>query len=132
MDVLQENNVRAVGLENYAFGAFPHTLVQMAEATGLLKYFLHQSSIPVNLYTPSSIKKCATGKGNAKKDLMYDAWLQDTEIDLLSVFNKKKVVSPIHDLVDAYYIACCERAENIQQSKGFPNEEANNQRDDSR
>jgi Holliday junction resolvasome RuvABC endonuclease subunit len=133
MEVLKENNVRSVGLENYAYSSFTNNITQIAEATGLLKYFLHTSSIPVNLYTPTSIKKCATGKGNARKDFMYEAWLEDTGVDLLAMFGKTKVASPIHDIVDSYYIACCERAENIQQSKGHPNEESNqnNQGNDS-
>lgn len=122
VDVLKENNVNSVGLEGYAFNAFADNLTQIAEATGLLKYFLYKASIPYNLYTPSSIKKSASGKGNASKDLMYEAWLEDVGVDLLGMFKKTKLASPVHDIVDSYYIACSERHENIQQSKGTNNE----------
>ena len=123
MDVLKENNVRSVGLEGYAYSSFTNNLTQIAEMTGLLKYFLYQSAIPYNIYTPTSIKKSATGKGNAKKDMMYEAWLEDVGVDLFDMYNKTKAVSPINDIVDSYYLACSERHENIQQSKGTNNDQ---------
>ena len=123
MDVLKENNVRSVGLEGYAYSSFTNNLTQIAEMTGLLKYFLYQSAIPYNIYTPTSIKKSATGKGNAKKDMMYEAWLEDVGVDLFAMYNKTKAVSPINDIVYSYYLACSERHENIQQSKGTNNDQ---------
>ena len=42
--------------------------------------------------------KGATGKGNADKDMMYEA-----KIDLKKLFDTEKV-EPISDIVDSYFI----------------------------
>ena len=41
---------------------------------------------------PSVVKKGATGKGNADKDMMYEAFLKETKIDLKKIFDTDKVV----------------------------------------
>ena len=44
-------------------------------------------------------------KGNADKDMMYEAFLKETKIDLKKIFDTDKVGNPISDIVDSYYIA---------------------------
>ena len=55
---------------------------------------------------PTVIKKEATGKGNANKELMYETFLAETKIDLQSQLTPKstKIVNPVSDIVDSYYI----------------------------
>ena len=71
----------------------------------ILKYRLMNSNIPYETIVPSVIKKGATGKGNADKDKMYEAFCKDTKTDLKKVFDTEKVGNPISDIVDSFYIA---------------------------
>jgi Holliday junction resolvasome RuvABC endonuclease subunit len=55
---------------------------------------------------PTVIKKYATGKGNATKEKMYEAFVKDTFVDLHSIISPTtKLGSPTTDIVDAWYIA---------------------------
>jgi len=55
---------------------------------------------------PTVVKKYATGKGNATKEKMYEAFLNETFIDLHSIISPTtKLGSPTTDIVDAWYIA---------------------------
>ena len=56
-----------------------------------------------NLIPPSVIKKFATGKGNANKELMLDAFEKDTGTNLAQVFDTTSK-SPVSDVADAYFI----------------------------
>ncbi len=94
-----------VALEGYAFNA-TGKVFQVAENTGMLKHKLWESDTPFDSYSPSVIKKFATGKGNATKEDMYDAWLKETGIDLkeMMIPNREKVGNPVTDIVDSYFI----------------------------
>ena len=94
-----------VALEGYAFNATGRVF-QVAENTGLLKHKLWESDTPFDVYSPSVIKKFATGKGNATKEDMYDAWLKETGVDLKEIMipNREKVGNPVTDIVDSYFI----------------------------
>ena len=98
----------AIGIEGYAFGA-QGRVFQIAENTGILKYKLYQLGIPVTIIPPSEVKKYATTKVNADKNLMYSAWIADTGIDLKGLLTPKKQDSgsPVSDIVDSFYI--CKR-----------------------
>ena len=60
----------------------------------------------VDVVSPSHIKKIATGKGNADKNQMYQAFVKETGILLKDIIspNKKEIGNPVSDLVDSYYI----------------------------
>ncbi len=94
-----------VGLEGYAYSATGRVF-NIAENTGILKYKLYQQSIPVEVIEPTQVKKYATGKGNADKELMVKTFFMDTGLDLQTIItpNKEKLSSPVTDIVDAYYI----------------------------
>jgi len=57
----------------------------------------------VKLIPPSIIKKYATGKGNANKELMYEAFYNETKVDLQNILNCS-ITNPLTDIVDAYFI----------------------------
>ena len=117
VEVLKKHQCQCVGIEGYAYNASnTSSLTQLAENQGLLKYKLFQNNIAYDIFAPSAIKKFATSKGNANKDLMFDAWLNDTGVDLQSVFSRDadgKIRSPVSDIVDAYYIALSERVDTV-------------------
>lgn len=95
-----------VGLEGYAYGASGRATFQIAENCGLLKYKLWEAGIAVDVIPPTKVKKDATGKGNADKRKMVDAFMLDTGIDLQKLITPKRanIGSPVSDIADAYFI----------------------------
>ena len=63
------------------------------------------TSILYDTVVPSVVKKFASGKGNADKQLMYDSFIKHTKQDLLKMFDMGKLNNPVTDIVDSYYIA---------------------------
>ena len=94
-----------IALEGYSFGS-KGKVFHIAENTGILKYKLYEDGTPYEVYSPSSIKKFATGKGNADKELMYKCFVEDTKVDLMKLLDCKqtKVGNPVSDIVDSYYV----------------------------
>ena len=94
-----------VVLEDYAYGA-KGKVFHIAENTGVLKYKLYQMSIPTGVVSPTHVKKLATGKGNANKQAMHDAFFAETGMNLKGLMtpDKKEISSPVTDIVDSYYI----------------------------
>jgi len=106
-----------VAIEGYAYSASGRVF-HIAENTGLLKYKLYRMSIPVTIVPPTEVKKYATGKGNADKNQMYDAFFEETGLALKTELapNRKEVASPVSDIVDSYYI--CKLLFDNLRSKG--------------
>ena len=94
-----------VYIEGYSFGSKGQAVFQIAENCGILKYRLQQLNINYDTVVPSVVKKGATGKGNADKDMMYESFVKETKIDLKKLFDTDKVGNPISDIVDSFYIA---------------------------
>lgn len=93
-----------VYIEHYAF-ASKGLVYHIGENGGLLKHKIYKASWKYDTVPPKTIKKFATGKGNADKQLMYEAFLDDTKFDMVANFGVNSCeVSPINDLVDAYFI----------------------------
>ena len=94
-----------IGLEGYSMGS-KGKVFHIAENTGVLKYKLWEEAYPVEIFAPTEVKKFATGKGNADKKQMFDAFLKQTGIDLHRMIspNKKNINGPVTDIVDAYFI----------------------------
>ena len=91
-------------IEGYSFGSKGQGLFQIAENCGILKYRLLQKGYTYNTVVPSVVKKGATGKGNADKDMMYEAFVKETKLDLKKIFDTEKVVNPLSDIADSYFI----------------------------
>ena len=100
-----DGRVSEVYLENYAYGATGRVF-NIAENTGILKKQLREAGFKYTVIPPTVIKKYATGKGNASKDLMYETFLSETQVDLQSQLSPKstKISNPVSDIVDSYYI----------------------------
>ncbi len=84
-------------MESYAFGARGNAITKMAENGGVLKHEMLRHGLGFETVPPTTIKKYATGKGNAKKVDMYDSFIERTGQEL-----KFKARS---DIVDSYFIA---------------------------
>ena len=100
-----DGRVNRVYLEGYAFAAIGRVF-NIAENMGILKKQLREDGFKYTTIPPTVIKKHATGKGNANKDLMYETFLTETQVDLRSQLSPKstKISNPVSDIVDAYYI----------------------------
>lgn len=93
-----------ITIEDYSFGS-KGRVFNIAENCGLLKYLLYKNKFSYQTIPPTVIKKYATGKGNANKQLMYDAFYKEHQVDLIDVYSKKgKLDSPVTDIVDSYYL----------------------------
>ena len=108
LDIIHKHksNTAKVFIEGYSFGSKGQAVFQIAENCGILKYKLQMS--PTMLYdtiVPSVVKKYASGKGNADKQLMYDSFKEHTKQDLLKMFDMGKLNNPVTDIIDSYYIA---------------------------
>lgn len=89
--------------EDYAFAA-KGKVFNLAESTGILKYNLWLNSKSYQTVFPGTIKKFATGKGNANKEKMHESFIEDSGIDLIDELEAKNINSPISDIVDSYFI----------------------------
>ena len=100
------SGVDAVWMEGYSMGS-KGMVYNIGENTGLLKYkiMFRLNKEPV-ITPPSVIKKAATGKGNADKQQMYQAFVEGTGVDLKNLLQPKRLLgSPTTDIIDAYFIA---------------------------
>jgi Holliday junction resolvasome RuvABC endonuclease subunit len=104
LDIIEPLLEPQVYIEGYSFGSKGRGVFQIAENCGILKYRLQEKNIPYDTVVPSVVKKGATGKGNADKDKMYEAFIDETKIDLKKIFDTEKVNNPVSDIVDSYYI----------------------------
>lgn len=94
-----------VYIEGYSMGS-RGKVFHIGENTGLLKQVLYRAQYAFTTIPPTVVKKVATGKGNATKDKMYEAFLKETGQDIKQVLSpKRKLGSPEADIVDAYFIA---------------------------
>ena len=98
-----------VFIEGYAFATSGTSHVRsIAENTGLLKHKMHKVKQTFTSVPPTVIKKYATGKGNANKEIMYDAFcaeiLTPPDLKFRLTPKSKKLRNPVTDIVDSYFI----------------------------
>lgn len=93
-----------IGIEGYAY-ASKGVVFDIGENTGLLKHLLWKKKLPFSVFSPPSIKKFATGKGNANKLAMYHSFVAETDMDISSKIHCNEGDSPMSDIIDSYYIA---------------------------
>lgn len=105
LNKIPTKTIPKIFIEDYSFGS-KGKVFHIAENCGLLKYKLWEIGLPFSTFAPSAIKKFATGKGNADKQKMYDAFTAETGENLIQYYSKNgTLVSPVTDIVDSYYIA---------------------------
>jgi len=95
----------SIFIEDYSFGSIGRTF-HIAENEGLIKHKCFKVGYSITAVPPTVIKKFATGKGNATKDQIYAAFVQETRVELMPLFQPKAhtVGSPVGDIIDSFYI----------------------------
>lgn len=96
------HNPHAIGLEGLAFGMRGDATRNLAGLQYLIIDRLRDSNNKVFIIAPNSVKKVATGKGNAKKEELYAALPQDVKDKFIKTGAKK--TTGLFDLTDAYFI----------------------------
>ena len=104
-DCIVKHNRRpqTVYIEDYAFAATGRVF-HIAENMAILKHTLTSWGIKYEMIPPTVIKKYASGKGNAKKEMMYESFVNDTQRNLINEFEINPDKNPISDIVDSYWI----------------------------
>jgi Holliday junction resolvasome RuvABC endonuclease subunit len=120
------NNTTHIAFENYAFGkTHTRSLIQLAEFNGGFKKLLYDMGKGIILYPPKSIKRFATGNGNADKIAMSATFRKEYPNLYPSIFNEmKQDDSPHADLCDAFWIAETLRCHLIYDILGTSNMDA--------
>lgn len=90
-----------IGIEGLAFGMRGTTLQQLAGLQFMIVNELRSQGFKPEVYTPSTVKKIATGSGKATKDDMWKS-LPDT---VKRKFEQVTKANGREDLCDAYWIA---------------------------
>lgn len=93
-EIIESEKIDIVVFERTA-GFHKNALIVQAELHGVLKLFLEENGIQYKAYSAAEIKKHATGKGNAKKELMIAEAQRklgykgsdDNEADALWIYN---------------------------------------------
>jgi Holliday junction resolvasome RuvABC endonuclease subunit len=102
---LKTNKVKIAFLEDYSYGS-KGKVFHIAENGGVLKDKLWKAGIEYHLIAPTVIKKHATGKGTANKQLMEERFIKDNpDFNIREYLNMpEKSFNPSSDVIDSYYI----------------------------
>ncbi|MGL4353112.1 MAG: hypothetical protein ACRCTP_04145 [Aeromonas popoffii] len=116
--VMIENSVDKVVIEGYSYGSKGNTF-EIGENTALLKNALFNLKIPFAIIDPNTIKKNATGAGNAGKDVMYASFVEqegiclerqmgyhklgDSKVDV-KLKEKPWELKPVDDCIDSFFV----------------------------
>lgn len=97
-----------IAIEDYSYGA-KGRVFHIAENTGILKYLLWKRGLEHQVVPPTTIKKFATGKGNAKKHEIVEQFEYETGLNITDILDIKRKsareTSPVTDIADSYFIA---------------------------
>jgi hypothetical protein len=97
------DSIDNIFIEGYSYGS-KGLVFNLAENMGILKHKLYKANKKFEVIVPGVIKKNATGKGNADKLKMYEQFVKDTGVDLMKIYEQKKLNNPVTDIVDSFYI----------------------------
>lgn len=108
MNCIQPSMVDKVYIEGYSLNS-KGKIYQIHENTAVLKYRLYTEHLIFDTIPPTVIKKSATKKGNANKELIYSHFLKSNPDirEWLGIEKKEKIGNPIGDIVDSFYTAIC-------------------------
>ena len=94
-----DGRVEKIVLEDYSYGSVGRVF-HIAENVGILKHILLKQHFTYETIAPTTLKKFATGRGNASKDEMLDAWKQESKrFDLI-----QETGNPASDIIDSFYL----------------------------
>lgn len=111
LNILSKHQVERVFIEDYAFAATGRVF-HIAENGGVLKYRMWLANYSITPIAPTQIKKFATGRGNANKEDMQVAFVNETGYNpKLDLDLSDKQWNPSSDIIDSYYI--CKYGNNL-------------------
>lgn len=93
-----------VFIEGYSY-ASKGVVFHIGENTGILKHNLWTKDVDFVEVPPPTIKKFATGKGNANKMVMYESFVEETQLDISAIIPCNEGDSPMSDVIDSYFVA---------------------------
>lgn len=105
ISILKKFKVHEVCLEGYSMGSSGRVF-NIAENTGILKCAIYELGIKYHTPAPTQVKKYFCGKGNAGKELMHEAFVEQTGIDITTFIKVSPEKSPVSDIVDSYAMLC--------------------------
>ena len=91
-----------IAIEGYAMGSMGKVF-NIAEATVMTKSMIYDKGTPLRIYTPSAIKKFATGNGSAGKVSMFQQFQKESQT-FLDLSHLQDLKNPQEDIIDAYWI----------------------------
>ena len=102
LSIIFQHSVEHIAMEDYALNASGRVF-DIAECTGILKYLMVLSGITFSVFSPTLVKKTFSGKGNANKEQMVNAYLMRYNVSIPHLFEKENhFESPISDIVDSH------------------------------
>lgn len=102
LDNIREGDI--IYMEGYSMGSVGRVF-DLAENMGLLKHYLWKDHFEYFSVPPTVIKKFATGKGNANKDRLDEAFIKETGINIKELLNMtSKQTNPSSDIIDSFFI----------------------------
>jgi Holliday junction resolvasome RuvABC endonuclease subunit len=104
LNIIKKHPDASVFIEDYAFAA-KGVVFHIGECAGTLKHKLWLNKFQYKTFSPPSVKKFASGKGNANKIAMHDAFINETAFNITATLDCKVGDSPASDVIDAYYVA---------------------------
>lgn len=111
-----------VGIENYAFSVDPTPGdCLLKELGGILRYELCRLGHEIIEIVPSQVKAMFCKKGNATKQDMYAAFLNQYKLpDFAALMTTGKRINshPVEDMVDAFAVAVCVMMKQCEHPKG--------------
>lgn len=102
LDKIDDGDI--VYMEGYSLGS-TGMVFNIAENAGLLKHYMWKNNYNFTIVPPTVIKKFATGKGNANKQLLQDCFEESTGYYIkkkLSMTDKQW--NPSSDIIDSFFI----------------------------
>jgi Holliday junction resolvasome RuvABC endonuclease subunit len=104
VDIAKQRTVEKVFIEGYSYGSTGRVF-QIAENGGVLKFLLWRNHIPYDVVPPTVVKKFATGKGNANKELIEQSFVAETGFNVKKELDMTpKQWNPSSDIIDSFYI----------------------------
>lgn len=105
-NAIEVSKTQKVYIEGYSMGSITGRSFEIGENVGILKSYLDLLGIDgiMTPIPPTSLKKVATGKGNATKLMMKKAFETEyPDIKLEEILGTEQE-NPISDIIDAYYL----------------------------
>jgi Holliday junction resolvasome RuvABC endonuclease subunit len=102
---LLKYDMQGVAFEGYAFGS-KGRVFDIAESTAAAKILVYVKEIfwKPETFPPCEVKKLFSGKGNARKDEMHEAFRLKTGVNLVELLGVKASDSPVSDIVDSFAV----------------------------